>query len=171
MIQLTRQMWNLANWGGVLEMLRHRGLQSKVFITWTGMERIHYEGMKLIHYESVTENRLPITTVLSWWTAVTQKCFVNRRLGNCHRLGNLEWAANLVTCSAHTAQSGSIPDCDLHGSWRSNHIISDDIMKALPRLVAEEILGLLRDATRTERQIALAEMYRQSYEAVTRLCL
>ena len=64
----------------------------------------------------------------------------------------LEWAANLVTCSAHTAQSGSIPDCDLHGSWRSIHIISDDIMKALPRLVAEEILGLLRDATRTERQ-------------------
>ena len=94
----------------------------------------------------------------------------------CHKrfvtkLGNLEWAANLVTCSAHTAQSGSIPDCDLHGSWRSIHIISDDIMKALPRLVAEEILGLLRDATRTERQIALAEMYRQSYEAVTRLCL
>ena len=44
-------------------------------------------------------------------------------------------------------------------------------MKALPRLVAEEILGLLRDATRTERQIALAEMYRQSYEAVTRLCV
>ena len=43
-------------------------------------------------------------------------------------------------------------------------------MKALPRLVAEEILGLLRDATRTERQIALAEMYRQSYEAVTRIC-
>ena len=88
----------------------------------------------------------------------------------CHRLGNLEWAANLVTCSAHTAQSGSIPDCDLHGSWRSIHIISDDIMKALPRLVAEEILGLLRDATRTEHQIALAEMYRQSYEAVTRIC-
>ena len=88
-----------------------------------------------------------------------------------HRLGNLEWAANLVTCSAHTAQSGSIPDCDLHGSWRSIHIISDDIMKALPRLVAEEILGLLRDAKRTERQIALAEMYRQSYEAVTRLCV
>ena len=83
----------------------------------------------------------------------------------------LEWAANLVTCSAHTAQSGSIPDCDLHGSWRSIHIISDDIMKALPRLVAEEILGLLRDATRTERQIALAEMYRQSYEVVTRLCV
>ena len=44
-------------------------------------------------------------------------------------------------------------------------------MKALPRLVAEEILGLLRDATRTERQIALAEMYRQSYEVVTRLCV
>ena len=124
------------------------------------MERIHYEGMKPIHYESVTENRLP-TTVLSWLTC--HKRFVNK-------LGNLEWAANLVTCSAHTAQSGSIPDCDLHGSWRSIHIISDDIMKALPRLVAEEILGLLRDATRTERQIALAEMYRQSYEAVTRIC-
>ena len=82
----------------------------------------------------------------------------------------MEWAANLVTCSAHTAQSGSIPDYDLHGSWRSIHIISDDIMKALPRLIAEEILGLLRDATRTEHQIALAEMYRQSYEAVTRIC-
>ena len=117
------------------------------------MERIHYESMKLIHYESVTENRLP-TTDLSWLTC--HKRFVNK-------LGNLEWAANLVTCSAHTAQSGSIPECDLHGPWRSIHIISDDIMKALPRLVAEEILGLLRDATRTERQIALAEMYRQSY--------
>ena len=43
-------------------------------------------------------------------------------------------------------------------------------MKALPELVTEEMLGLLRDATRTERQIALAEMYRQSYEAVTRIC-
>ena len=100
-----------------------------------------------------------------------------KKLVFCHRLlvtwsqTLLEWAANLVTCSAHTAQSGSIPDCDLHGSWRSIHIISDDIMKALPRLVAEEILGLLRDATRTERQIALAEMYLQSYEAVTRLCV
>ena len=123
------------------------------------MERIHYEGMKLIHYESVTENRLPVTTVLSWLTC--HKRFVTNLI---------TWAANLVTCSAHTAQSGSIPDCDLHGSWRSIHIISDDIMKALPRLVAEEILGLLRDATRTERQIALAEMYRQSYEAVTRIC-
>ena len=73
----------------------------------------------------------------------------------------------MVTCSDHTAQSGSIPDCDLHGSWRSIHIISDDIMKALPRLVAEEILGLLRDATRTERQQGSMTIY----EAVTRLCV
>ena len=129
-------------------------------MNWYGKNTL--QGMKLIHYESVTENRLPVTTVLSWLTCHSKRF--------CHRLGNLEWAANLVTCSAHTAQSGSIPDCDLHGSWRSIHIISDDIMKALPRLVAEEILGLLRDATRTERQIALAEMYRQSYEAVTRIC-
>ena len=82
---------------------------------------------------------------------------VGYRGAGTQKLGNLEWAANN---GAHTAQLGSIPDCDLHGSWRSIHIISDDIMKALPRLVAEEILGLLRDATRTERQIALAEMYR-----------
>ena len=51
------------------------------------MERIHYEGMKLIHYESVTENRLPVTAVLSWLTS-------HKRF--CHKLGNLEWAVNKV---------------------------------------------------------------------------
>ena len=139
MIQLTRQMWNLANWEGVLEMLRHRVLQGTVSGTWT------CEYTTKVQLNVVEPRKRNHASNCKTWL------FCHRRLVTWSQTW-LEWAANLVTCSAHTAQSGSIPDCDLHGSWRSIHIISDDIMKALPRLVAEEILGLLRDATRTERQ-------------------